>query len=160
MRTNLSDRQFESHIWLSRMWYKGNEIESYERRKADIISSLSGIGKYDDTFIPAQTGENSTETKNIEYSLMNQKIEKLLAEISEENVRTINVIDKITNPTMHNMIFDRYINRLSHNQIQQKYSYSQRQPYRIIHAGLDKIRDYIPDDEVLAIIQGQDIQRG
>lgn len=158
--SNLSDRQWEAHIWLSRMWGKDNEIESYEKRKADIISSLSGIGKYDDTFIPAQTGENSTETKNIEYSLMNQKIEKLLGEMAEENVRTINIIDKIKDPTMHNMLFDRYINRLSHNQIQQKYSYSQRQPYRILHAGLNKIRDFIPDDEVLALINGQDIQRG
>lgn len=156
----MSDNAWESHIWLSRMWTKDNEIEAYEKRKADIISSLSGIGHYDAEFIAAQTGENSTETKNIEYSLLNQKIEKLLAEISEENVRTINVIDKITNPTMHNMLFDRYINRLSHNQIQQKYSYSQRQPYRILHAGLDKIRDFIPDDEVLALIKGQDIQRG
>ncbi|MBQ1293793.1 MAG: hypothetical protein IIY21_07120 [Clostridiales bacterium] len=158
--SNLSDRQYESHIWLSRMWGKDNEIEAYERRKADIISSLSGIGKYDDTFIPANTGENATETKNIEYSLLNQKIEKLLSEISAENVRTINVIDQITDTTTHNMIFDRYINRLSHNQIQQKYSYSKRQPYRILHAGLSKIRDFIPDDEVLAVIKGQDIQRG
>ena len=156
----MSDNAYEAHIWLSRMWSKDNEIDAYEKRKSDIISSLSGIGKYDDTFIPTQTGENATETKNIEYSLLNQKIEKLLTEVSEENVRTINTIDKITDPTTHNMIFDRYINRLSHNQIQQKYSYSKRQPYRILHAGLNKIRSFIPDDEVLTLIQGQDIQRG
>lgn len=156
----MSDRAWEAHLWLSRMWGKDNEIESYEKRKADIISSLSGIGKYDDTFVPAQTGENSTETKNIEYSLMNQKIEKLLGEMAEENVRTINTIDEIKDATTHNILFDRYINRLSHNQIQQKYSYSQRQPYRILHAGLNKIREFIPDDEVLELINGQDIQRG
>lgn len=158
--SKMSDRQFESHIWLSRMWYKDNEIESYERRKTDIISQLSGIGKYDANFIPTQTGENSTETKNIEYSLMNQKIEKLLGEMAEENVRTIKTIDMIKDPITHNILFDRYINRLSHNQIQQKYSYGQRQPYRILHAGLSKIREFIPDDEVLAVLNGQDIQRG
>lgn len=156
----MSDNAWEAHIWLSRMWCKDNEIEAYEKRKTDIISSLSGIGKYDAEFIPANTGENSTETKNIEYSLLNQKIEKLLSEVSEENVRTINTIDRISEPTTHNMLFDRYINRLSHNQIQQKYSYSKRQPYRILHAGLSKIREFIPDDEVLAVIKGQDIQRG
>ena len=156
----MSDNAWEAHIWLSRMWCKDNEIDAYEKRKADIISSLSGIGKYDAEFIPAQTGENSTETKNIEYSLLNQKIEKLLSEVSAENVRTINTIDRISDPTTHNMLFDRYINRLSHNQIQQKYSYSKRQPYRILHTGLSKIREFIPDDEVLAVIKGQDIQRG
>lgn len=158
--SKMSDRQYEAHIWLSRMWGKDNEIESYERRKGEIISQLSGIGKYDDTFIPANTGENSTETKNIEYSLLNEKIEKLIAEISVENMHTTMVIDTIKDSTTHNMLYDRYINRMNWNQIQSKYHYAQRQPYRILHSGLSKIRDYISDDEVLAVIKGQDIQRG
>ena len=142
------------------MWGKENEIESYERRKADIISQLSGIGKYDAEFVPAQTGENSTETKNIEYSLLNEKIEKLITEIAVENIQTTGIIDQIKNPTQHNMLYDRYINRLSHNEIQQKYSYSQRQPYRIIHKGLSQIRDLIPDEWVLEAINGSGIERG
>ena len=158
--SNLSDKQWEAMIWLSRTWGKENEIESYERRKANIISSLSGIGHYDDTFIPTQTGENSTETKNIEYALMNQKIEKLIKEIAEENVKTIQVIDKIQNPTMHGMLFDKYINRMSWNQIQSKYHYAERQPYRIIHKGLTLIRDYIPNEWVLEAIEGSGIERG
>ena len=158
--SNLSDRQWEAHIWLSRMWGKENEIESYERRKADIISQLSGIGRYDAEFIPANTGENSTETKNIEYSLLNEKIEKLITEIAVENIQTTGIIDQIKNPTQHNMLYDRYINRLSHNEIQQKYSYSQRQPYRIIHKGLSQIRDLIPDEWVLEAINGSGIERG
>lgn len=158
--SNLSDTQWESHLWLSRMWFKDNEIESYERRKAEIISQLSGIGKYDSEFIPANTGENSTETKNIEYSLLCEKIDKLITEISVENMHTTMVLDNIKNPTMHSMMYDRYINRMSWGQIQNKYHYSQRQPYRIVHDGLIKIRPFIPDDEVLAVIEGNDIQRG
>ena len=158
--SSMSDKQFESHIWLSRMWGKDNEIESYEKRKADIISSLSGIGHYDSEFIPTQTGENSTETKNIEYSLLCEKIEKLMTEISTENIRTLRIIEKIKDVKMRSMIYDRYINRMGWGQIQNKYHYSQRQPYRIVHEGLVKIRPYIPDDEVLALINGQDIQRG
>lgn len=158
--SKMSDRQFEAHIWLSRMWFKENEIESYERRKGEIISQLSGIGKYDDTFIPTQTGENSTETKNIEYSLLNEKIEKLITEISVENMHTTMVIDNIQDSTTHNILYDRYINRMSWNQIQSKYHYAPRQPYRILHSGLSKVRDFISDDEVLAVIKGQDIQRG
>lgn len=158
--SNLSDRQWESHIWLSRMWGKDNEIESYEKRKADIISSLSGIGKYDADFIPAQTGENSVETKNIEYSLMNQKIEKLMNEIAEENVKTIQIIDKIKDPTKHNMLFDRYINRMSWSQIGDKYHYAERQPYRYMHTCLSAVREFIPDDWVYAAIKDSGITRG
>lgn len=158
--SKMNDRQFESHLWLSRTWYKEHEIESYERRKSEIISSLSGIGKYDDTFIPAQTGENSTETKNIEYSLLCEKIEKLMTDISSENIRTLKILEKITDVKMRSMIYDRYINRMGWGQIQNKYHYSQRQPYRIVHEGLVKIRPFIPNDEVLALINGNDIQRG
>lgn len=63
---NMSDKEYEAHLWLARMWDAGNEIESYEKRKDDILSQLSGIGKYDSEFVPAQTGENSVETKNID----------------------------------------------------------------------------------------------
>lgn len=158
--SNMSDRQFESHLWLSRMWGKDNEIESYEKRKADIISQLSGIGRYNADFIPANTGENGTETKNIEYSLLCEKIEKLINEISEENIRTLETIQKLPDAKMRSMLYDRYINRLSWNQIQSKYNYAERQPYRIIHKGLSLIRTYIPDAEVLQIIETGEILRG
>lgn len=155
-----SDRQFEAHIWLSRNWGKDNEIESYEKRKQDIISQLSGIGKYDAEFIPTNTGENSTETKNLEYSYLCSKIENLLKEISVENIKTCEVIDKLKDPTMHNMLYDRYINRMGWGAIQNKYHYAQRQPYRIVHEGLEKIRAFIPDEEIIKAIHDGEIQRG
>lgn len=157
---NMSDRQFESHIWLSRMWNKEKEIESYEKRKADIISQLSGIGRYNAEFIPAQTGENSTETKNIEYSLLNERIEKISNEISVENIKTLEKIEKVPDAKTRSMLYDRYINQMSWGQIQNKYHYAQRQPYRIIHEGLERIRPYIPDEEIIKVFQDGDIQRG
>lgn len=155
-----SDAQFEAHIWLSRNWGKDNEIESYEKRKQDIISQLSGIGKYDSTFIPSNTGENSVETKNLEYSYLCEKIENLVEEISVENIKTTKIIDNLKDQTMHGMLYDRYINRMSWSQIQNKYHYAQRQPYRIIHEGLERIRPFISDDEVIKVFQDGDIQRG
>lgn len=158
--SNMSDRQWEAHIFLSRNWDKEKQVESYERRKADIISMLSGIGKYDANFIPADTGTNSVETKHLEYSLISEKLERLLEEISLENVMTMEIIDKIKDPMMRSMLYDRYICRLSYKQLSEKYHYAERQPYRYMHKCLDKIRDFIPDDLVLQAIQDGDIQRG
>lgn len=158
--SKFSDEQWEAHIWLSRNWGKDNEIESYEKRKQDIISQLSGIGRYDATFLPSNTGENSVETKNLEYSYLCQKIETLVAEISVENIKTSKIIDNLKDPTMHNMIYDRYINRMSWSQIQNKYHYAQRQPYRIIHEGLKRIRPLIPNEWVIKAIQDGDMLRG
>lgn len=144
--SNLSDKEWEAHIWLSRMWDADNEIESYEKRKDDIISQLSGIGKYDSEFVPSQTGENSVETKNIEYSLLNEKIEKLITEISLENVKTLEVLSQLHDAKMRNMLYDRYINRMSWARIGEKYHYAQRQPYRYRKECLSAIRPFISDE--------------
>ena len=89
------DRRWECRTWFSRAWAKDDELKSYEQRKDEIISQLSGIGKYDSEFVPAQTGENSVETKNIEYSQLCQKIENLIREISVMNSRTLEVMSQI-----------------------------------------------------------------
>ena len=158
--SNMSDRQWESHLFLSRMWHKEKEIESYEKRKSDIISMLSGIGKYDENFIPTNDGTNSVETKHLEYSMISERLERLLDEISIENVKTMKIIDNIKDPMMRSLLYDRYIRRLSDKQLSAKFHYGDRQTYRYMHKCLDQIREYIPDDEVLAVINDQDIQRG
>ena len=153
--SNMSDKEWEAHLWLARMWDADNEIESYEKRKDDILSQLSGIGKYDSEFVPAQTGENSVETKNIEYSLLNEKIEKLINEISVENVRTLQVLFKLNDAKMRNMLYDRYINRMSWAKIGEKYHYAQRQPYRYRKECLSAVRPLIPDEWIREVCYGK-----
>ena len=156
--SKLNERQWEAHIWLSRTWGKDDMIESYEKRKADIISQLSGIGKYDSEFVPAQTGENSVESKNIEYSCYCVKIEALVHEISEENIKTISVIDHVNDIKMRNMLFDRYVNRMGWKQIGDKYHYAQRQPYNYMHKCLDAVRQYIEEKEIRKVVYEEDEQ--
>ena len=148
MNQRLTDNQLYAHLWLSRTWDKENMIISYETRKSKIIGSLSGIGKYDADFIPAQTGENSTETKNLEYSNICKEIEKLLADLSVENVRTMNVIKQVSNPRLSGMLYDRYINRLPWKFIGKKYHYSERHSFNYMHKCLDAIYDYVPKGEI------------
>lgn len=145
---NLTDRQLIAHIWLSRMWDIDNKIQSYEKRKADIISSLSGIGHYDAEYIPTQTGENGTESKNIEYSVLCQEIEKLSRDLSKENVRTMQVINNIKSPKLSGMLYDRYINRMSWGAIGAKYHYTDRHSYNYMHKSLDAVSTFIPQEEV------------
>ena len=146
--SNMSDKEWEAHLWLARMWDKDNEIESYEKRKDDILSQLSGIGKYDSEFIPAQTGENSVETKNIEYSQLCAKIEQVIRDISHMNARSLEVISQVENVKTRSMLYDRFINRMTWNQIGNKYHYAKAQPYRYVGKGLDEARRYITEEEI------------
>ena len=148
MSRKLTEKQWEAHIWLARMWNKEREIEMYKMRMDKIISQLSGIGKYDAEFVPSQSGENVVETKNLEYSSLCEKIEKLIRDISIENLHTGEVIDKVKDRMMHDMLYDRYINRMSWKHIGDKYHYSQRQPYNYVHKCLDEVRQFIPETEI------------
>lgn len=149
---NLTDREWEAHVWLSRMWGAEGELESYKAGMERVISQLSGIGKYDAEFVPAQTGENSVETKYLNYSQFREKHEKLMWEIMAANNHTAEIIAKVGDRKMRGMLFDRYIERLSWAKIGEKYHYAQRQPYYYMHKCLAEVRRFIPDEEILEVI--------
>ena len=119
----MTDNQYYAHQWLSRMWYIDIEIEQLIVRREAIVSSMSGIGKYDAEHIPTQNGENATESKNIEYSIINGQIDKKLSDLSTENIRTLEVIDKVEDNMLRGMLKARYLNRKTWKQIGKDYNY-------------------------------------
>ena len=102
----MTDVQFYAHKWLSRMWDKDIEIEQLIVRRDVIVASMSGIGKYDAEHIPTQNGENPTETKNIEYSILSEQIEKKTIELASENILTYQVIDKVSDSMLRGMLIN------------------------------------------------------
>ena len=152
---NLSDKEWEAHMWLSRAWNDEDRITSCRAQLDKIISELSGIGKYDVEFIPAQTGENSVETKYLEYSQTRAEMEKAIIDRSVKNKITKEYIDKLQDKRLGNMLYDRYIVRLSWKHIGDKYHYAQRQPYRLRHQCLTAIRPLLPDEEIKEVCYGK-----
>jgi len=140
----MTDKQYYAHRWLSRMWDVDTEIAQLIYRREKIISSLSGIGKYDAEHIPAQTGENSTETKNIEYSLLNEQIEKKLNALGRENVRTLQAIDKVEDTMLRGMLKARYINRLTWTQVGKLYNYERSRAFDYGKAALTAVAPFVP----------------
>ena len=100
--------------WLIRTWNDDTELEQLKAKRDKIVGSLSGIGKYDDNSVPGGSDSNPTESKNIEYSLLSQKIEEIQDRLSAENARTINAIysipDKKDGSKIRGMLIARYIN--------------------------------------------------
>ena len=64
----MTDEQLYAKDWLNRMYRVSMHIESLRSKQQEVLSSMSGIGQYDSEHIPAQTGENSSETKLISKS--------------------------------------------------------------------------------------------
>lgn len=140
----MTDKQYYAHRWLSRMWNVNVEIDQLVMRRQKILDSMSGIGKYDAEHIPAQTGENSSETKNIEYSLLTEQIEKRLNALGAENVRTIKVIDKVENTMLRGMLKARYINRMTWTQVGKLYNYERSRAFDYGKEALNAVAPHIP----------------
>ena len=140
----MTDKQYHAHLWLSRMWDANTEIDQLVIRRTNIISSLSGIGKYDAEHIPTQNGENATESKNLEYSLLSEQIEKRLNTVGKENARTIQVIDQVSNTMLRGMLKARYINRLTWTQVGKLYHYEKTQAFKYGKKALDAVAPFVP----------------
>lgn len=144
----MTDSQYHAHCWLSRMWNSDVEITQLMVRRDKIISSMSGIGKYDAEHIPTQNGENPTESKNIEYSLLSEQIERKLKKLSQENCRTHNVIDKVDDTMLRGMLEARYINRLTLTQVGKLYNYELTRTKYYCKAALDAVSQFIPSEVI------------
>jgi len=148
----MTDNQFDAHLWLSRMWNADIEIGQLEVRRDEIMSSMSGIGKYDSEHIPVQNGENATESKNIEYSIVCGLIDKKTDVLSFENIRTLEVINNVTDTMLRGMLIAVYINRLNWTDAGKLYNYEKSQTYKEYrNRALDMVFPYVPLDEVAVL---------
>ena len=145
----MTNNQYDASRWLSRMWDADIEIAQLVARRDEVIAMMSGIGKYDDEFIPAQTGENATETKYLEYSELSAQIDKRLDMISQENTRTIQTINKVDDSMLRGMLIARYIRRLSWQEVGHLYNYEKSQTYEKFRlSALDAVYPFIPKGEI------------
>lgn len=130
------------------MWYIDIEIEQLIIRRDAIIASMSGIGKYDADHIPTQDGENATESKNIEFSLLSEQIDKKLQSVSNENSRTLAVIGCVQDNMLRGMLISRYLNRKTWTQIGKEYNYERSRAFDYRKIALDAVYEFIPKGEV------------
>lgn len=145
----MTDEQYYAHRWLSRMWDENVEVEQLKGRQEEIIGSMSGIGKYDSENIPAQTGENGSESKLIEFSLVSEQLEKKLHRISFENSRTLQIIDKVNSSMLRGMLIARYLRRMSWTDVGKLYNYEKTQTYEKYRIeALSAVYPFIPKGEV------------
>ena len=147
----MTDKEYDmmqtADAWLSRMWNVDNEIKSLDDRRADIIGAK--ISSYDPKKIRGGSDDNPTESKNIEYATLSQKVEEKSRLLQKENVRTLEVIEKVEDAKIRGMLISRYLNRKSWVQIGKDYHYekSRANDYRIM--SLLAVYEFIPKGEVI-----------
>lgn len=144
----MTDKQYNADIWLSRMENHNGELMQLYKRRDDIIGSLSGIGKYDSNSFHGGSDSNPTEAKNIEYSMICKRIEKIERKIATENARTLEIIDKVDNSMFRGMMIGRYINHLTWKKVGEMYYYGKSRTYDYRGACLDAVAPFVPEDVI------------
>lgn len=141
----MTDEQFQAHMWLSRMWNVDAEIRALEERAEAILGAK--ITPYDqDNF--GGSDPNPTESKNIEYSTLMAEIERKQNELSRENMKTYNAIQKLSDPMLRGMLFSRYVLRKTWAQVGSEYNYERSQAFEYRKKVLDAIYPHIPKEEL------------
>lgn len=148
----MTDEQLYAKDWLNRMYRASMHIESLKSKQQEVLSSMSGIGQYDSEHIPAQTGENSSETKLINYSYYAELIEKEVKRLFKEDMRTSEVIQLLgktpEDDTMKAILNYRYLERLSWEKVAEKVNYSPPRVFELHAIALTKIYPHIPKGEL------------
>ena len=145
----MTDKQYYTDQWLSRTDDHNGEIEQLKIRRDNIIESMSGIGKYDDKTIHGGSDSNPTEAKNIEYSLICERIEKLERKVAIENARTMTVIDKVKDSKLRGMMIGRYINHFTWKKVGEMFYYGTSRTYDYKTACLDAVAPFVPKEPIL-----------
>lgn len=143
----MTPNQYDAHLWLSRGWGDEAKIDQKVRYR-DKLNSW-GVGKYDAELIPSQTGENTSESKYIEYAMLSQEIDSLVKEYMTENRRTETVINKAKDDEQRRILYDWYINQVKWFDLCKKYGYEKTQLYVHRNRALDAVYPFVPKDEIL-----------
>ena len=106
-------------------------------------------GKYDAKRVQGGSDNNPTESKNIEYSLLSEKIDKLQTKLSQENSRTIQVISKVDDSKLRGMLYGHYINRLSWRKVGEQYYYGKSRSYDYRGQCLNAVCRFVPREVVV-----------
>ena len=132
----MTDRQYYADQWLSRTDDHDGEIKQLKIRKDSIIESMYGVGKYDDKAVHGGSDSNPTEAKNIEYSLICDRIERLERK----------VVDKVKDSKLRGMMIARYINHFSWKKVGEVYHYTKSASYNYRAECLNAIAPFVPKE--------------
>lgn len=147
----MTNELYDVEVWLRRTWDLGAEIAELETRKEKILASMSGVAKYDAKAVKGGADPNPTESKNIEYSSICEKIDKLQGYLSSENTKTLDAIykigDDIKNASEIRMMLIAYsINRIGWRQLGRKRNYEKTASYSHRDICLSAVLPYVPDE--------------
>lgn len=143
----MTDKQYISHLWLSRAWDADKEIIALTKAREKLLDQ--GVGRYDNKKASGSAEANPNEARLIEYSYLSEQIEKKSRKLANENIRTLELIDKLANNTYRSLLISRYIDQASWEAAGKIIHYEKSQAQKLGVEALEAIYEIIPKGEVI-----------
>ena len=101
----MTDNQYEAKEWLNRMFGASQEVESIRRTLETVLAEMGGVAKYSQDF----SGHNpkASEDRLARYSTISAQLEQRERDLYEEDTRTEQIIEKLSEDEKLKLEFDR-----------------------------------------------------
>lgn len=143
----MTENQNDAHRWLKRMWGSEDEIRALNKDRERLLEQ--GVANYDSKHVPGGSDPNPNESRMIEYSEICAKIDAKCAHIARENLRTLEVIDHLTNAQFRALLINYYVNQMaSWERVGKEMNYEKSRATELGCQALDAVYPFIPKGEI------------
>ena len=143
----MTDNQNDAHRWLKRMWGSEDEIRALNKDRERLLEQ--GVANYDSKHVPGGSDPNPNESRMIEYSEICAKIDARCLYIAKENLRTLEVIDKVANAQFRALLINYYVNQMaSWERVGKEMNYEKSRATELGCQALDAVYPFIPKGEI------------
>lgn len=108
-------------------------------KKAHLDSLSNVISKYGEREIETYPTGNSSETMALRWSELKKDCDELEWRLLCIDRETDEILKKLSNPSQYQVLYLRYVRRLSWGDIPEALHYSQQNVYKLHKAGLDEL---------------------
>ncbi len=141
----MTNDQYAAHCWLSRMWGAEDEVRALDTDRRRLLDQ--GVANYDSKHISGGSDPNPNELRMVEYSEICAKIERKCSFIAKENLRTLEIIDRLDNAQFRALLINYYINQMaSWERVGKKMNYEKSRAHDLGMAALDAVYPFIPKE--------------
>lgn len=108
-------------------------------KKAHLDSLSNVISKYGEREIETYPTGNSSETQAIRWSELKEECDNLEWRLLTIDRETDSILKKLTNPSQYQVLYLRYVRRLSWDDIPEVLHYSKQNTFKLHKDGLDEL---------------------
>lgn len=147
----MTDECYDAKQWLKRVHVIAVRVESNERMLEVLQDKVNqAVAKYESSgaTVDREQANKRKEEEMLDYVEQQEKVERSRSLLSKETHKVRYVISKIDDPTLEEIATNRYINRLSWNDVIRISNYSRAQVFRYHLHILEKVAGILKDEGI------------